>query len=118
MPNLNHSNDREFTKDDRLKKENEKLKREVARLRKIIDRLDLNNTRFKNLKDLVGQQVKETQDVEKTRKDWTCFECSRGVMKIHVIDRRDGTFYWRSCSDDKCGHRTKIQRYSEKVEKS
>lgn len=110
--------DKEFTQNDRLKKENSELKRELGKLRKVVSRLNLDIEQFRNLKELVVKQTNESKDHVKSKRDWTCFECARGIMCIHIIQRRDGTFYFRRCSNEECGHRTKMQRYNDKVEKS
>lgn len=110
--------DKEFSQNDRLKKENSELKRELSKLRKMIDRLNIDVEQFQGLRKLVEQQNEETKNVSKSKKDWTCFKCGRGVMQLKIHPRRDGPHYIRLCSFKECGNRTKMKRYNNKVEPS
>lgn len=99
-----------------LKKENEKLKKQVAQLRKQLARLDID--RYSNLKDLLEDHY-EQEDMkvalgEKAKQKWKCHECPEGTLKLVIITRKDGAFYFRKCSS--CSKRTKTQRYHENVE--
>lgn len=110
--------DREYDLLDKLKKENAQLKRDYAKLRRQVDRLNLDNDRYRTLKELVHKQAKEEQKSAKTRKDWTCFDCGKGTMKLHLLIRRDGTYYYRLCSLSECGNRTKLKKHTSEVEES
>ena len=110
--------DREYTQIERLKKENAELKRDYAKLRKVVDRLNLDLREFQNLRELVGKQAKEVLNPKKAKRDWTCFECGKGTMSLHIMTRRDGTFYYRKCTLPECDHRTKLKRYNDEVEES
>ena len=109
---------REFDKVDRLKKENQQLKRQLARLRKVLDRIDVE--RFNNLKEIVDKQRKEDEDFHNKEiqsvleRKWECHNCRDDVLRIIIVDRRDGVFYFRRCNS--CGNRTKMQKYHDKVE--
>lgn len=51
-------------------------------------------------------------------KRWKCHRCNEGVMKITVINRQDGKWYFRSCTNvtGKCKHRTELKPFNEDVE--
>ena len=111
----NHG-DKELSQLQTLKKENEKLKKQVAQLRKQLARLDID--RYSNLKDLLEDHY-EQEDMkvalgEKAKQKWKCHECPEGTLKLVIITRKDGAFYFRKCSS--CSKRTKTQRYHENVE--
>lgn len=110
--------DREYSLLDRLKRENAELKRDCAKLRRQVQRFNLDNERYRNLKELVHKQTKEEQQVVKSKKDWTCFECGKGTMKLHLLISRDGTYYYRLCSLEECGNRTKLKKHTSEVEES
>jgi hypothetical protein len=103
---------------DRMKHENQKLKRENARLKKLLNRVDLE--RFSNMQEVVEKQHKEdlAMDKAKGRKRlearWKCHKCSDGVLKPYAVERRDGLFYYRSCT--LCPNRTKLKPYKEGVD--
>lgn len=108
----------DFTLEERLKKENKKLKREVAKLRNLLARVDLE--RYENLKELVDQQRLE-EKLEKARrrkevKKWKCHECEEGHMQLMIFNRKDGVFYYRTCTS--CNHRTRMKKYHKDVEES
>lgn len=108
---------REFELVDRLKKENKQLKIQLARLRKVLDRIDLEN--YNNLKEIVHKQRREDTDLHNEKiesnleKQWECHKCHEDVLRIIIVDRQDGVFYFRRCS---CGNRTKMKKYHDKVE--
>lgn len=112
--------DKEFTELQRLKHENQKLRRENGRLQKVLGRIDVD--RFNNLKELVNLHAKEAKaeedekSLERLKKKWTCYECGKGYLRLVIFPKWDGDYYYRKCSNVYCGHRTKAQRYSDKVE--
>lgn len=113
---------RTFPKDydqlDRLKHENQKLKREVARLRKELSKIDVD--RHEHLKELVQQQYQEDMEAHKKStkeeliKKWECFKCNIGYLRLIILNRLDGVFYFRRCTE--CAHKTRLKKYTEKVE--
>lgn len=105
--------DKELDQLDRLKQENKKLKRELARYRKIVDRFDLD--RYEHIKEILQEEDKRLKHAEfkKLEKAWRCHDCQAGILRLRVIDRRDGTYYNRVC--DGCGKRTSFQRYTKNV---
>jgi hypothetical protein len=102
---------------DKLRQENRKLKHQISQLRKQLDRIDVD--RYQNLKQIVEKQAKEDAEAESTvhhersMRDWKCRECTDGVLRISIIQRLDGVFYYRSCTH--CPNRTKLQKYTEDV---
>lgn len=108
--------DKELDQLQRLKYENQKLKKENSRLRKLIQRGQADQ---ELLHELITKQNEESEleQKEKMMKNkWRCFECNEGILKIHIMKRLDGVFYWRCCSNPECGHKTKLQRYTKDVE--
>jgi hypothetical protein len=109
----NRNCDKESSLLDRLKHENKKLKRQLAVLRRQLEQVDVN--KYNNLQQLVKKQEKEDRQAADEKKriklmnKWRCFECNEGALKIVIINRLDGVFYFRRC--DKCNKRTKLQKY-------
>ena len=110
---------KEFTKEQRLVKENRQLKRELNHLRKQIARLD--GDRFEVLREMVADQ-EETErfqqnmgesvsNTEALKRDWACRACSSGFLQIILYSKQGLTHYYRKCSE--CDHRTKGKRYDD-----
>lgn len=100
-----------------LKEENRRLKKQVASLRKQLDRLDLDSSKYDDLRELVNRQYEEEEKQKNTKKlkeKWKCFKCGQGTLKLLILDRNDGSFYFRKC--DHCDHRTNMQKYNDKIE--
>ena len=111
--------DREKKENQKLKQENQKLKRQISRLNKQISRLDLDN--FVNIREAMDAQQKEDAnfDIEKKKIDvkfkWVCHKCSNDYLRIIIISRPDGDFYFRKCPN--CENKTRLKPFTEKVEK-
>lgn len=129
---------------DRLKHENKKLKQQIRRMKselrtfesafqKTHEFLDgkLSEVptrdviaavaRGKKLQSLVGQQREEEKARDKERRikeKWLCHTCGMGHMGLSIFNRRDGVFYYRTCSNVECDNRTKMQKYTDDVEES
>jgi predicted RNase H-like nuclease (RuvC/YqgF family) len=113
--------DKEFTKEQRLSKENRELKRELSHLRKQIARLD--GDRFETLRQMVADQEESMRfqnisedanpTVESLKREWKCRECEEGFLEIVLYSKMGQTHYYRTCSE--CDHRTKGKRYGESV---
>lgn len=116
----NNRSHKELSEIQRLKHEIQKLKRENSRLQKVLERVDIE--RFNNLKELVQIQSREARaeenakSLEKLKEKWTCFECGGGYLRLKIFPKWDGDYYYRACSNEECGHKTKPQKYSENVE--
>lgn len=102
----------------KLRNENKKLKSMLSQLRKQISRIDVD--RFQNLKDLLdAQDRREAEDAAKERglesdKQWECWTCRTGVLRVHVIEKPGHSIYNRVCDNPACGHRTKFQKLEKK----
>lgn len=105
---------------DRLKNENKRLKQQVAQLRKLITKFDLD--RYNDFKDVLeaNERLEAKFNKQEAKKElkrvWECWDCGEGILKLTILPRRDGTFYWRCCSNPECGKRTKTQPYTNKVQ--
>lgn len=110
--------DRESKLIDQLKRENKQLKQDYAKLRRQVDRLNLDHDRYRTLRELVHKQTQEERKKEQSKKDWSCWECGKGTMKLVLLPRRDGTFYFRKCDLEGCGHRTEMKKHTSDVEES
>jgi hypothetical protein len=109
--------DKEFTREQRLVKENRQLKRELAHLKKQIARIDLD--RFETVKQMCNdyQENERFRDsseesisnLEEMKKTWSCNECSSGYLEIILYSKIGETYYFRKCIS--CNKRTVGQRY-------
>jgi hypothetical protein len=108
---------KEFTREQKLIKENRQLKRELAHLRKQISRLDLEGIEAakqicfdeeekQKLNEELGSPI---SSIEALRKEWECKECHLGWLEITLYSKINQTFYYRKCNN--CTNRTKGQRY-------
>jgi hypothetical protein len=100
----------------KLKYENQKLKKENSRLRKLLQRGQYDQELLQELIQKQNEEVELEKQEKLLENKWRCHKCNEGVMKIHIIKRLDGVFYWRICSNNNCDNKTKLQRYSENVE--
>jgi hypothetical protein len=113
--------DKEYTREQRLIKENRLLKRELGYLRKQISRLDLDKyeTITKMCFDYeeserIQEELGDTSSTaESLKKDWSCHECSSGYLEIFLYSKLGETWYYRRCNG--CSHRTKGKRYTAQV---
>ena len=111
----NHRAVKEYTREQRLIKENERLKREVAKYRKLLARLDLD--RYSTIKDMIEEhqaednQQKTLELLESLKEIWKCRDCSEGYLEIIVYSKVGNPWYFRSCNS--CKKRTKSQPYDE-----
>ncbi len=105
---------------NKLKRENKTLKQQVASLRKQLSRIDVD--RYENLTDLVDQLYDEekaaaeevsSKSREQLMKKWECFKCHKDYLKLIILARPDGAYYFRKCS---CGKKTRLQKYTKDVE--
>jgi hypothetical protein len=107
---------KEFTREQRLVKENRQLKRELAHLRKQISRLNLDDLEVakqiyfdQEEKDRFNENVGDPNSIlEALKKEWACNKCS-GWLEITLYSKLGQTFYYRACNS--CNNRTKGQRY-------
>lgn len=109
---------KEFTREQKLSKQNQQLKQELKHLRKQIARLD--GDRFEALRQMVSDQEDSQRfqenvgtpnsNIEVLKKDWACnaSNCT-GYLEINLYPKLGQTFYYRQCSS--CRNRTKGKRY-------
>lgn len=118
MSRKNHNKDADWSNDRKLKEENKKLKKQISTLRKQLSRIDVD--RYQNLQELVEAQEREDKEFHATVKKqdaktrWKCFSCEEDYLRIIVLNRLDGVFYFRRCPS--CSKKTKVQRYHDGVE--
>lgn len=104
---------KEYSREQRLSKENKHLKREIARLNKILARLDLD--RYSTIKEMVQEhtmadKAEKTQDLlESLKAEWKCHKCEEGHLEIVVFSKLGNPWYFRSCNS--CSNRTLSQVY-------
>ncbi|MBF0442901.1 MAG: hypothetical protein HQK54_13425 [Oligoflexales bacterium] len=100
-----------------LREENQKLKRQLNRLRKQIARVDMD--KFQNIREVIEAQQKEDDAFVEEMKQkkliehWQCFKCGRDYLRLIIIYRPDGDFYFRRCPT--CNKRTKLKKLEENV---
>ena len=113
--------DREFTREQKLVRENRQLKQELGHLRKQIARLDA--SRIETIKDMCADYEESKRfnenvgdmgsSLERLKKEWACKECKdEGFLEINLYPKLGQTWYYRKCNS--CPHRTLGQRYDEK----
>ena len=111
--------DKEYTREQRLSKENRQLKRELSHLRKQISRLDLegletakqiclDHEEKERLNDVLGDP---SANIERLKETWKCNQCNDGYLEISLYSKCGVTWYFRKCSG--CDKRTHGQRYDE-----
>ncbi len=112
---------KEFTREQKLIKENRELKRELSHLRKQISRLDLegleaakqmcfDHEEKERLNETMGNP---SANIEYLKKIWECNDCRNGWLEITLYSKTGQTHYYRKCTN--CNNRTKGQRYDESV---
>lgn len=106
--------DKEFTRQQKLLKENAKLKQVVAQLRKQLARLDLD--RYTSVKEIIDEHYHKEESfnqedlLEKMKQEWKCNESGcEGFLEIILYNKLESTWYFRACSE--CNNRTKSQKY-------
>ena len=108
--------DKEQTEIQKLKTENQSLKKKLSTLRKQLSRIDVD--RYQELRRFVDQEAEEQHAEERAEiekqvgKLWKCHDCIEGTLRMVMLERRDGVFYYRKC--DACPKRTKTQRHDGK----
>lgn len=108
---------KEYTREQRLAKENKALKQELRHLRKVIARLDVD--RFETMKEMCSDYEENERfqesvgpvgsSLDRLKKDWQCNSCGNGFLEITLYSKLGQTQYFRKCSA--CNYRTPGQRY-------
>jgi Zn finger protein HypA/HybF involved in hydrogenase expression len=110
--------DTELSEIRRLKLENQKLKKQMSQLRKQLSRIDID--RYSNLKNILETQIAEDSgfntkiELEKLKDKWLCHTCKEDYMRVIIVPRIDGTFYFRRCPS--CHNKTKLKPYTDEVD--
>lgn len=119
---MNHkTKDQDVSINKKLKYENQKLKRQLERLRKQLSRIDVD--KYINIKEVLEAQdredsIFETEEQERKRidavkRDWTCHKCGEDYLRLMIVQRPDGVFYFRLCPI--CKNRTRLQPFKDSV---
>ena len=108
---------KETSDNQRLKHENKKLKKQISKLRKVINSIDIQHYNF--VQDLLNSQsfkddTNDNRVKEKLEKQWECFQCDEGIMRLIMLHRAGEPYYLRKC--DKCEHKTRMKKYEDGVE--
>jgi hypothetical protein len=104
--------DKEYTREQRLSKENKELKKENGRLRKALSR----HENLEHVRDFIeeSQEKENGQDfLDKMKDEWKCRECGLGYLEITIFNKINQSYYFRKCNG--CNYRTKSQKYSTQV---
>jgi DNA repair exonuclease SbcCD ATPase subunit len=102
-------------KNSRLNQENRQLRREISNLRKQLSQLDID--RRYDVQDLIlahDQELSERQSHKALIAKWSCHQCGRGTLILHILNIPGGSRYYRHCN--LCPHRTPLQPYTKDVE--
>jgi len=109
---------KEYTREQRLVKENRVLKRELSHLRKQISRLDLEGLEAAKQmcfdheeKERLNQEIGEpNSNLEDLKKKWACNKnACLGWLEIVLYPKLGVTWYYRKCCS--CNNRTLGKRY-------
>lgn len=109
---------KELSEIQRLKAENLQLKRQLTRIRKQLARDQAD--RFDSIDNALEAQIREDEALRELRKQqkliehWRCFKCKEDYLRLIIIQRPDGGFYFRKCPG--CENRTRLKPLNDKVE--
>ncbi len=97
----------------RLKIENSQLRRQLSRLRKQITRI--NTDEYENVEEALGAQNREDEIIgqQKLIEHWRCFHCNDDYLRLIIVQRPDGAFYFRRCPN--CERRTRLKPLEDSV---
>lgn len=116
MGRKNGYKEKEWDEIQKLKAENKKLRTQVGKLRKVIKNIDIEHYQF--VQDLLNSENFKDNPVKITKKElekqWQCYECESGVMRLVTIHRVGEPYYFRKC--DNCDNRTKMKKYTDEVQ--
>jgi hypothetical protein len=68
---------------------------------------------------LVEMETVKEETYQEFKQKWKCYVCPKdqsGIMKLTVITRQDGKFYFRKCTNPNCKNRTELKPFTEDVE--
>lgn len=115
--NRRPTNDNELKETRRLKLENQKLRKEVSSLRKQLSRIDLD--RHHNIKEILEEEQQNTSNSSKNNLDelkhrWECHTCHNDYLRLTIVRRIDGIFYFRRCPA--CLYKTRLKKFTNDIE--
>jgi hypothetical protein len=112
----NTRGNKEYTREQRLIKENRQLKQQVAQLRKQLARLDLD--RYDHIREAIEEHCEEREEkrwegkeiLESLKHQWKCkIDNCPGFLEIFLFNKVNSTYYYRQCNC--CSNRTKSKKY-------
>lgn len=118
MKRARPKNDKDYSEVQKLKRENDKLKKQISGLRRQLSRLDIDA--YSNLKEIIESHDRQDAEFDTEselldlQKKWECNTCARDFLRLIIVPRLDGNFYFRKCGN--CGHKTKLKKYKEDIE--
>ncbi len=108
----------EYTREQKLVKENQELKRKNQRLMKLLARVDLD--RYEQVREIIEEHYTEErkdegqQILDKMKQEWKCHTVAcDGYLEITIFNKINEMWYYRKCNC--CANRTKAQKYSPNV---
>lgn len=110
--------DKELQEVQRLKLENQKLRKQIGSLRKQLSRIDID--RYTHLRDIIEAHEEEDDEfdskvaLKQLKSKWQCHDCGKDYLRLILVPRIDGTFYFRRCLS--CGNKTRLKKYTPNVE--
>ena len=111
-------NDAELTAVQKLRHENDRLKKQISKLRKQLSRIDID--RYTNLKEMIEAHTSQDEAYDKTeellqlKKKWICHSCGEDYLRVVIVPRADGMFYFRRCIS--CQYKTKLKKSDSEIE--
>lgn len=116
----NKNCDKEYDKVQKLAHENRKMKKEINRLRHLLSKQVSNPNYNVEIEDseehsLESEIEKKEKEINKLKEIWKCHMCSEGFLEIAKYPKIGETWYYRKCSNPRCDHRTKSQKYTDNV---
>lgn len=113
----------------RLKSENEKLKAELSTYEAAFQKnISFLKGKVKDLtveeliagakkdQNLATIEVVKEETYQEHKAKWKCHICGQGLMKLTVVTRQDGKWYFRKCNQPKCVNRTDLKQFNDDVE--
>ena len=56
------------------------------------------------------------QEIDRLKEKWRCFSCRTGYLRLVVMSRHDGQYYFRACVNENCNRRTELKSYHSEVD--
>ncbi len=104
--------DQQQTRIRQLSNENKQLAKEVKKLHKQMQKVKDGWCPTCLSKSTEDKMPKKIANLDKV-KDWQCFKCENGTLRLFKYDRMSQTWYFRRCSS--CEYRTRGKPWSDEV---